>query len=97
MNEKLKDAGEKYISAWLTGVRGFDEDGNPVLNLETIYSEGLLEELIRYNRKGNFDRVMAFMQCMFQEEQDGLEKEFAENGRGSSTTEEMLNFFMSLK
>ena len=40
---------------------------------------------------------MAFMQCMFQEEQDGLEKEFAENGKGSSTTEDMLNFFMSLK
>ena len=97
MNEKLKDAGEKYIATWLTTVRGFDEDGNPILNLETIYSEGLLEELIRYNRKGNFDRVMAFMQCMFQEEQDGFDKEYAEHGKVASSTEDMLNFFMSLK
>jgi hypothetical protein len=66
MNEKLKDAGEKYIKKWLLTERDFDEHGNKILNLETIYDIGLLQELIAYNRSGNFDRVMALMQLMFQ-------------------------------
>ena len=33
-------------------------------NLTKILSEPLLEELINYNDKGNFDRVMAFMMVM---------------------------------
>lgn len=76
MNEKLKDAGEKYIKDWLLEVRDYDEHGNPILNLETIYSIGLLEELIQYNRKGNFDRVMAFMMCMFQAQEEELGKQY---------------------
>lgn len=77
MNEQLKDAGEKYIKDWLLEVRDYDEDGNPILNLETIYSIGLLEELILYNRKGNFDRVMAFMQVMFQCQEEDLGKDYS--------------------
>lgn len=78
MTEQLKDAGEKYIKDWLLQIRDYDENGNPVLNLETIYSIGLLEELIQYNRKGNFDRVMAFMMCMFQVQEEDLSKEYNE-------------------
>ena len=37
--------------------------------LTTILSEPFLEELIQYNNKGNFDRVMAFMQIMVYREQ----------------------------
>jgi hypothetical protein len=50
-----------------------NEFGEKVLNLETIYDPALLDELILYNRKGNFDRVMAFMMVMFQlaEEEEG--------------------------
>jgi intein/homing endonuclease len=58
MVELLKDAGEKYIKDWLLEVRDYDEDNNAILNLECIYSIGLLEELIKYNRKGNFDRCL---------------------------------------
>lgn len=79
MNEQLKDAGEKYIKDWLLEIRDHDDDGNPILNLETIYSIGLLEELIQYNRKGNFDRVMAFMMCMFQLQEDEIGKEYDTN------------------
>lgn len=71
MVEKLKDAGEKYIKRWLLRERDFDADGHVILNLNTINSPGLLEELIFYNRKGNFDRVMAFMiLMMFIEEEE---------------------------
>jgi hypothetical protein len=83
MNEQLKDAGEKYIKDWLLKVKDFDEDGNPILNLETIYSIGLLEELIQYNRKGNFDRVMSFMMCMFQLQEDDLGKEYTLNSENA--------------
>lgn len=58
MNDKIKDAGEKYIKAWLLEERDVDENGSMILNLETIYDPGLLEELIKYNRKGNFDRCV---------------------------------------
>lgn len=79
MNVQLKDAGEKYIKDWLLEVRDHDEHGTPILNLETINSIGLLEELIQYNRKGNFDRVMSFMMCMFQTQEDDLGKEYTDN------------------
>ena len=70
MNEKLKDAGEKYIKKWLLTVRDFDENGEKILNIDTIYDIGLLEELISYTRKGNFDRVMGLMMVMFQIEEE---------------------------
>ena len=73
MTDELKDAGENYIKDWLLSVQDYDEEGNPVLALEQIYDIGLLEELIKYNRKGNFDRVMAFMMIMFQIQEDVLD------------------------
>lgn len=79
MVDKLKDAGEKYIKQWLLEVRDYDENGSPILNLETIYDPGLLEELILYNRKGNFDRVMAFMMLMFQLQEEDIGKEYGAN------------------
>jgi hypothetical protein len=79
MVDQLKDDGEKYIKDYLLQVTDYDEHGNPILNLEKIYSIGLLEELIQYNKKGNFDRVMAFMMCMFQCQEDALDKEYDKN------------------
>lgn len=76
MVDKLKDAGEKYIKDWLLEVKDYDEHGNPILNLDSIYSIGLLEELIAYSRKINADRVMAFMMCMFFVQEDELGKEY---------------------
>jgi hypothetical protein len=64
MPEKLKEAGEKYIKKWLLEEREIDENGHIIMNLDTLYDIGLIEELIKYNRKGNFDRVMAFMILM---------------------------------
>ncbi len=89
MNDKLKDDGEKYIKDWLLEVRDYDENGNPILNLESIYSIGLLEELIQYNKKGNFDRVMAFMMCMFQLQEEEIGKEYGskENNKVKAITD----------
>jgi len=72
MVEKLKDAGEKYIKRWLLTEKNIDENGETILNLQTIYDPGLLEELIQYNRKGNFDRISAFiiLQMYLEEEEE---------------------------
>lgn len=72
MVEKIKEAGEKYINSWLLTVREVTADGREILQLETIYSIGLLEELIKYNRKGNFDRVIALMFVLFQVEAESI-------------------------
>lgn len=78
MTEKLKDAGEKYIKQWLLEERDFGENGEAILNLHTIYDPALLEELMLYNRKGNFDRVMSLMMIMFQLAEEDENKVFGE-------------------
>ena len=65
MTEQRKRQGELYIKDWLISPRSSDEDGNIRLNLHEIYDVGLLQELIKFNHKGNFDRVMAFMIGMY--------------------------------
>ena len=70
MNTTMKDAGEKYIKSWLLSTIDYDEHGNKIRALDKIYSVGLLEELLKYDRKGNFDRIMALMQVMFQDKEE---------------------------
>jgi hypothetical protein len=55
----------RYIRDWLNSLRGVDENGKKLLNLQKIYDPALIQELIKFNHKGNFDRVMAFMIGMF--------------------------------
>lgn len=62
----------KEIKAWcLVRIKEWLEEdrGNGTLGLNTILSEPLLEELIMYNDKGNFDRVMSMCQLMIFKEQ----------------------------
>lgn len=70
MTDKLKDTAAKYVKKWLLEVRTYDEDGNPILNLDNIWDPGLIEELIRYNRKNNFDRVSALFMLMYAIEEE---------------------------
>jgi hypothetical protein len=82
LNDKLKDGGEKYVKDWLLQVRDYDEHDTPITTIDTINSERLLEELILYNRRGNFDQVCALFQIMFQIQEEELHKDYAlENGQ----------------
>lgn len=90
MNDQMKDAGEKYIKTWLLSTIDYDENGDPVSTIDKIYSIGLLEELISYHRKGNFDRVMALMQVMFQDQEDMLGKEYKETTSSKKKIEQLL-------
>ena len=65
MTEARKHQGEIYIRDWLNSLRGVDEDGKKLLNLQKIYDPALIQELIKFNHKGNFDRVMALMIGMY--------------------------------
>tara|TARA_R110000824_G_scaffold3864_1_gene18522 strand:+ start:7819 stop:9789 length:1971 start_codon:yes stop_codon:yes gene_type:complete len=65
MTEARKRQGEIYIRDWLNTNRSTDDKGNQTLNLHKIYDPALLLELIKFNHKGNFDRVMAFMIGMY--------------------------------
>jgi len=74
MNQHIKDWGEGAIRDWL-----IEEFQPGKKNLTKIMSEPLLEELIAYNDKGNFDRVMAFMLVMMYRQQ--LHKVHVKNKR----------------
>lgn len=78
MTPQLKDAGERYIKTWLLTVLDHDENGSPVTVIDRIYSVRLLEELIAYNRKGNFDLVSSLIMCMFQVQEEELGKQYEE-------------------
>ena len=65
MTEARKRQGEIYIRDWLNTVRSTEESGKKLLNLHKIYDPALLTELIKFNHKGNFDRVMSLMIGMY--------------------------------
>lgn len=64
MNQQIKDWGEGKLRDWL-----LEEYEPGKKNLTKIYSEALLEELISYNDKGNFDRVIAMFLIMIYREE----------------------------
>lgn len=64
MSKEIKLWCEGKIKEWLE-----EDRGNGQLGLNTILSEPFLEELIKYNDKGNFDRIMSFCQIMIYREQ----------------------------
>ena len=65
MTEQRKMQGELYIRDWLITPRHTDEDGKVTLNLHKIFDPALVMELIKFNKMGNFDRVMALMIGMY--------------------------------
>jgi hypothetical protein len=64
-SKQRKGQAEIYLRDWLRSSRGKGEDGQTKLNLHYIYDLALVDELIKYNRHGNFDRVSAIMVGMF--------------------------------
>ena len=64
-----------------------------VRNLDTIKDDLLLEELIQYNDKGNFDRVSAFLLLMLWIEQD---KELVIKETENIVKKSSLDFYQEL-
>lgn len=95
MTDTLKDAGERYVKQWLESTLDFDENGDPVRVIDKIYSIRLLEELIAYHRKGNFDLVSALFMCMFQVQEEELDKEYSSE-KVNSNAKQLLEMQNSL-
>jgi len=97
MNERMKDAGEKFILRWLWTERGTNEDDSKVYNMDLIPSVPLIEELIAYHREGNFDRVMAMMQLMFMVEEtyeNEIHKEIPKNNAAEFLINQLDKMFV---
>lgn len=65
MTIKRKEKGAVYLRDWLIEKRGIDKDGRTRLNLHYIYDPALLRELLKWNLKGNFDRVSTLLIGMY--------------------------------
>lgn len=67
IEENTKPERIQKLVDWLLKERNLKIDGDKteyVLNLERIYDRGLLEELIKYNPNGNFDRISCLLVLM---------------------------------
>lgn len=73
MNVNLRAAGVKLIKEFLMEIVNYDDEGRKILRLDTLIDIGLIEELIKYNLKGNFDRVIALMMVLFLKTERDLE------------------------
>jgi hypothetical protein len=54
-----------YLRDWLKEKRSKNADNEWKLNLHNIYDIALIDELIKWNDRGNFDRVSALLIGMF--------------------------------
>jgi len=93
MTEARKRQGELYIRDWLVSPRGKDVEGVQSLNLHKIYDPALLTELIKFNHKGNFDRVMSLMIGMFHTKElyNAEIKDILEDGASNDWFDRMYN------
>lgn len=65
INDKRKADGVVYLRDWFMTKRGKDEFGNDSLNLHHFYDEGGLMEALKWNLKGNFDRISTLIVGMY--------------------------------
>jgi hypothetical protein len=63
-NLEVKKTAVSYLKDWLLAPRDKDVNGAQELNLHKIYSIPLLEEIIKFDYEGNFDRVSAMLVAM---------------------------------
>lgn len=88
-SEERKGQAEIYLRDWLLTPRGITESGKQLYNLHYIYDIPFLSELIRYNRKGNFDRVSAHLVGTFFDKAD--HNKTVEPVKAEATTDSFFN------
>lgn len=96
MTSSLLSAAEKYTKSWLLEERDFI-DGRGVTNIETIISPAFLQELIRYNRRLNTDRVSAFFMIMFYLSQQHIVYGSSLNYEANKTIDQLKEMIENLR
>ena len=81
MTSARKEQAEIYTRDWLLEIISNNkEDEEPTRVIDTIFDPALLEELIKFNKKGNFDRVsslfigMYHLKEMFNQEVEAIQE-----------------------
>ena len=91
MTDRVKIEACLMAARRLEKIVDYTEEGEPIMYLQTIRDMRLIEELIRFNFKGNFDAVMSFlMYCILDEENLLLSASRNMNTKGIGTEFEEL-------
>lgn len=91
-NSERKGTAAMLLKQWLYTKRGSDLAGNPKYTFHYIYDLALLEELLKWNLKGNFDRVSALLIGVL-DKHEIFNKQIEEVGNADYTTGEPNFFF----
>lgn len=76
MNTDRKKLGLKYLADWLMEPIAMKETGEVEYNINREYDEAFLTELLKFNDKGNFDRISTMILQMYMlKEKDAIEVE----------------------
>jgi hypothetical protein len=93
MPEQIKRDAEIYLRDWLLEERGTNEDGAPILNLHTLRSIPLVQELIAYDPShGNFDRAIALMLVALHMKE---KEELTAKAKANTRSDAMMSGFFS--
>jgi muramoyltetrapeptide carboxypeptidase LdcA involved in peptidoglycan recycling len=60
-------------------------------SVDFIYSLRLLDELLEFNKKGNFDEISALIMCMFQVQEEELGKDYNEVNKTDLVWQDLIN------
>jgi len=96
-NKLVKDNAIDYLADWLKEPRTLSnesEQNSNYMNLNMIKSPRLMQELIQYNDKDNFDGVMGFLGCVIGiREKFNKFKQQEDVATQINKTNELLDFF----
>jgi len=84
---KRKEAGLMMLYEWLYKIRGYNEEGEPIFQYQTITDIRGLSELIRHNAQGNFDTISDWILLAFDEKRVALTKNYTMGRNTEQQTE----------
>lgn len=103
-SDRHKSFGEQYTNEWLDyrhgGNMAVDSNDNAVRqegirNLDLLEDEFIIESLINYNRKGNYDAVLALMGGIIQFQERFLDQDFKNDPKDYSDkmTDQLMEYY----
>lgn len=85
----MKMVGLRYHADWTMEIRGLNENGFPIRNMDRIYDIAYLREMRKYNDKRNADRISSSIVAMYMLKKKALEQAMKEETESTRNN----NFF----